>query len=93
MTGTGSNAVRQQRNFFIDSWSESGNAEEMANALCSFMPFPRVVVLFFANTEAMRTRPCAEFYCSAEDFQRWAPDEIRLKMASFVPLCSFIQLL
>ena len=30
-------------NFFIESWSESGNAEEMANTLCSFMPFPRVV--------------------------------------------------
>ena len=32
-------------NFFIESWSESGNAEEMANTLCSFMPFPRVVDL------------------------------------------------
>ena len=32
-------------NFFIESWSESGNAEEMANTLCSFMPFPRVVHL------------------------------------------------
>ena len=30
-------------NFFINSWSESGNAEGMANTLCSFMPFPRVV--------------------------------------------------
>ena len=32
-------------NFFIESWSESGNAEVMANTLCSFMPFPRVVDL------------------------------------------------
>ena len=32
-------------NFFIDSWSESGNAEGMANILCSFVPFPRVVDL------------------------------------------------
>ena len=31
--------------FFIDSWSESGNAEGMANILCSFLPFPRVVDL------------------------------------------------
>jgi len=30
-------------NFFIESWSESGNDEEMANTLCSFIPFPRVV--------------------------------------------------
>ena len=32
-------------NFFIDSWGESGNAEGMANILCSFVPFPRVVDL------------------------------------------------
>ena len=32
-------------NFFIQSWSESGNAELMANTLCSFMPFPRFVDL------------------------------------------------
>ena len=32
-------------NFFITSWSESGNAEGMANTFCSFMPFPRVVHL------------------------------------------------
>ena len=30
-------------NFFIDSWGESGNAEGMANTLCLFIPFPRVV--------------------------------------------------
>ena len=32
-------------NFFISSWSESGNAEGMASTVCSFMPFPRVVDL------------------------------------------------
>ena len=32
--------------FFIDSWSESGNAEGMANTLCSLMPFPRVARLY-----------------------------------------------
>ena len=32
-------------NFFIGSWSESGNAEGMANTLCLFMPFPRIVFL------------------------------------------------
>ena len=32
-------------NFFIESWSESGNAEGMANTLCSFITFPRVVDL------------------------------------------------
>ena len=34
-------------NFFFKSWSESGNAERMANTLCSFIPFPRVVHLSF----------------------------------------------
>ncbi|XP_074610457.1 uncharacterized protein LOC141864552 isoform X1 [Acropora palmata] len=34
-------------NFFIESWSESGNAEEMANTLCLLLPFPRAVGLFF----------------------------------------------
>ena len=33
-------------NFFIESWSESGNAERIANTLCSFIPFPRVVRLY-----------------------------------------------
>ncbi|XP_074609102.1 uncharacterized protein LOC141863461 isoform X3 [Acropora palmata] len=36
-------------NLFIDSWSESGNAEEMANTLWSFVPFPWVVHLYFVN--------------------------------------------
>ena len=27
-------------NFFMESWSESGNAEGMANTLCLFLPFP-----------------------------------------------------
>ncbi|XP_044175056.1 uncharacterized protein LOC114949013 [Acropora millepora] len=38
-------------NFFIQSWSESGNAEGMANTLCSFMPFPRVVDLPCVNVD------------------------------------------
>ncbi|XP_067023496.1 uncharacterized protein [Acropora muricata] len=39
------NCSKAEGNFFIDSWSESGNAEGMATTLCSFMPFPRVVDL------------------------------------------------
>ena len=38
-------------NFFIESWSESENAEEMANTLCSFIPFPRVVHLSICEVE------------------------------------------
>ena len=29
--------------FFFESWKESGNAEKMANTLCLFLPFPRVL--------------------------------------------------
>ena len=32
-----------EASFFPESWKESGNAEEMANTLCSFLPFPRVL--------------------------------------------------
>ena len=35
-----------EANFFMNSWSESGNAEGMAITLCSFMPFPRVAHLY-----------------------------------------------
>ena len=34
---------KQEATFFADSFSESGNAEKMAIALCSFIPFPQVV--------------------------------------------------
>ena len=40
-------------NFFIESWSESGNAEGMANALCLFIPFPRVVNLPFFGLQGV----------------------------------------
>ena len=74
-----------EANFFIDSWSESGNAEGMANTLCSFMPFPQVVPL-----------PCPT-YCLDMDWNLLrvllfckgfskveAPDEIHLG-ASYSP--------
>ena len=35
-----------EANFFMNSWSESGNAEGMAKTLCSLMPFPRVACLY-----------------------------------------------
>ena len=40
------NCSEAAANFFIDSWSESGNAEGMANTLFSFIPFPRFARLF-----------------------------------------------
>ncbi|XP_015757827.1 PREDICTED: uncharacterized protein LOC107337229 [Acropora digitifera] len=38
-----SECSRLAASFFTESWNESGNAEEMANTLCSFLPFPRVL--------------------------------------------------
>ncbi|XP_029181310.2 uncharacterized protein LOC114949005, partial [Acropora millepora] len=32
-----------EASFFSESWKDTGNAEEMANTLCSFLPFPRVL--------------------------------------------------
>ena len=42
---------REEANFFVESFSESGNPELMAATLFSFIPFPRVVhlSLFFAS--------------------------------------------
>ena len=40
-----SKCSRDAASFFIESWKESGNAEEMANTLCSFLPFPRVLLV------------------------------------------------
>ena len=62
-------------NFFIQSWSESGDAEGMANTLCSFMPFPRFVDL-----------PCVKVD-ENEDWEEWLLDEIHdwtlLRVLSF----------
>ncbi|XP_015771064.1 PREDICTED: uncharacterized protein LOC107349432 [Acropora digitifera] len=38
-----SQCSREAASFFTESWKESGNAERMANTLCSFLPFPRVL--------------------------------------------------
>ncbi|XP_067017527.1 uncharacterized protein [Acropora muricata] len=38
-----SKCSKDAASFFTESWKESGNAESMANTLCSFLPFPRVL--------------------------------------------------
>ena len=71
-------------NFFIDSWSESGNAEGMANTLCSFIPFPRVVHLsyhhFFEN-EGWNLRRVLLFCRRFSKVE--VPDEIHLEFFLF----------
>ena len=74
--------------FFIKSWSESENAEGMANTLCSFMPFPRVVHLSFNSelkeeTESSLLRVL--LFCRRFSKVK-APDEIYLKISSYVAL-------
>ena len=38
-----SKCSKEYASFFTESWKESGNAERMANSLCSFLPFPQVL--------------------------------------------------
>ena len=38
-----SKCSREAASFFTDSWKESGNAERMADTLCLFLHFPRVL--------------------------------------------------
>ena len=49
--------------FFIESWKESGNAERMANTLCSFLPFPRVLHVSKDHCEGLINvlKACAGF--------------------------------
>ncbi|XP_068687948.1 uncharacterized protein [Montipora foliosa] len=41
----------EETQFFLESFSESGNPEQMAYTLFSFLPFPRVLQLFFDLNE------------------------------------------
>ena len=76
--------------FFIDSWSESGKAEKMANTLCSFLPFPLVVCpTFFDNYEDEHHNPLFAVLWFCRRFLKMAaPGEIHLKMAFSFPLLS-----
>ena len=72
-----------EANFFIESWNESGNAEEMANTLCSFVPFPPVVDLFCFDGDnedynLLRVLLFCRKFSKVE-----APDEIHLKASSY----------
>ena len=84
-------------NFFIESWSESGNAEEMANTLCSFLPFPRVVYTNFLWTDDydeswfpdVERDPLLRVLLFCRRFSKVAaPDEIHLEIPFLSPCCS-----
>ena len=71
-------------NFFIDSWSESGNAEGMANTLCSFLPFPRFVTIRFPGDFSYVDLNLLNvlFFCRRFSMVA-APDEIHLVIPTF----------
>ena len=76
--------------FFIDSWSESGNAERMANTLCSFLPFPPVVYTrFFNSYEDEHHNPLfAVLWFCRRFFKVAASCEIHLTVSSCCPYLS-----
>ena len=70
----------EEADFFIESWSESGNAEGMANTLCSLIPFPRVVDLprnYDYSDDGDWTMLRVLLFCRRFSEVK-APDEIRL---------------
>ena len=77
-------------NFFIESWRESGNAEGMANTLCSFMPFPRVVHLHyhFDSIPGEYNLLTLLSFCKVE-----APNEIHLRESYFIPCLSTLRMI
>ena len=78
-----------EANFFIESWSESGNAEGMAKTLCSFMPFPREVEFCFhsdwpgeeIDSSLLRVLSFCGRFSKVK-----APDDILVKASLFPPL-------
>ena len=44
------NCNEKEATFFIQSFSESGHAEQMAATLCNFIPFPKVITLDLRNS-------------------------------------------
>ena len=74
--------------FFIESWRESGNAEGLATTLCSFLPFPPVVNLYFSEEpEGELTDPLFRVLWFCRRFSKVAaPDQIRLRVAFVHPL-------
>ncbi|XP_044170452.1 LOW QUALITY PROTEIN: uncharacterized protein LOC122947404 [Acropora millepora] len=64
--------------FFIKSWSESGNAEDMANTVCLFLPFPLVVTSFLytvGECHLLRVLLFCRRFSKVE-----VPDEIKLEI-------------
>ena len=76
-------------NFFIESWSESGDAEGMANTLCSFIPFPRFVSLFCRRGSITQDMNLIRLLLFCKRFSKVkAPREIHYKDPSYISVFS-----
>ena len=76
----GSKSIRDFRE--TGPWSESENAEEIANTLCSFMPFPRVVHASHHHVSLPKAWDLVKVLLFCRRFSK-APDKISLKVPSF----------
>ncbi|XP_044175045.1 uncharacterized protein LOC114951437 isoform X1 [Acropora millepora] len=75
----------EEADFFFESWSESGNAERMANTLCSFMPFPPEVRASYHRVSLPETWNLVRVLLFCRRFSKLkAPDGIYLNVSSFV---------
>ena len=73
--------------FFIKSWRESGDAEGMANTLCSFVPFPQVVNLCCYDDYENKDWNLLRVLLFCGRFSKVeAPDEIHLEASSYISL-------
>ena len=78
---------RAAEKFFIDSWSESGNAEGMANTLCSFMPFPRIARLYCQDDRGDDGWNLFRVLLFSREFSKVeAPDEIHFEASLYTAL-------
>ena len=78
---------RAAKKFFIDSWSESGNPEGMANTLCSFMPFPRIARLYCQDDRVDGNWNLFRILLFCRGFSKVeAPDEIHFEASLYTYL-------
>ena len=72
--------------FFIESWSESGNAEGMAETLCSLMPFPGTVHLSCQDQFYGEDWNLFRVLSFCRRFSKVVPDEIHFEGSLCTPL-------
>ena len=77
------NCTRSEANFFVESFRESGNRERMADALFSFIPFPRVVRLSLLSDEELgpRSLNVIKVLRACTGFSKVLTPEVHLEMS------------